>query len=191
MAETTTTTAPAAAPATRAAKQNVYEAMFLLGPAAQTQADHGVGLTRGIIERHGGQVLHIKRWDERKLAYEIKRQKRGTYVIAFFKAPGGAVAPIERDVKLSDDFLRVLVTDASHLSETEMAAVEPQPIIKEERPSYDRPWESRGGDRGDRGERGDRGDRGGDRGERGGDRAERPPRPRPTELPTEVTPDKE
>src|SRR5215471_19358914 len=89
-------------------KTNTYEAMFLLGPGAQTQGDAGVGLTRGIIERHGGQIIHIKKWDERKLAYEIKRQKRGTYVIAFFKASGNAVAPIERDVKLSDDFLRVL-----------------------------------------------------------------------------------
>jgi small subunit ribosomal protein S6 len=169
-------------------KLNTYEGMFLLGPAGQTSGDNGVGLVRGIIERHGGQIIHIKRWDERKLTYEIKRQKRGTYVIAFFRAPGGAVSPIERDVKLSDDLLRVLITDASHLNETEMAAVEPQPIIREERPSFDRPWESRGGDRGDRGDRGgDRGDRshGGDR---GADRGPRPPRRAPEDHPAPPAP---
>ena len=85
-------------------------------------------LVRGIIERHGGKILVLKTWDERKLAYEIKRQKRGTYIIAYFNAPGDAVAPIERDVKLSEDVLRVMVTDADHLNQKEMEAVEPQPI---------------------------------------------------------------
>ena len=33
----------------------------------------------------------IKKWDERKLAYEVNGQKRGTYVIAYFTAPGDAV----------------------------------------------------------------------------------------------------
>src|SRR5437588_1019117 len=141
------------------AKSNPYEAMFLLGPAAQTAGDAGVGICRGIIERHGGQIMVIKKWDERKLAYEVKRQKRGTYVISFFKAPGGAIAAIERDVKLSDDLLRVLVTSADHLNETEMNAVEPQPIVREERPRFDASWNERGSfePRGDRG-----GDRGGD-----------------------------
>ena len=144
------------------AKLNSYEAMFLLGPVAQTSNDHGIGLCKAVIERHGGKITMVKKWDERKLAYEIKRQKRGTYIVAYFQAPGAAIAPLEREVKLSDDFLRIMVTTADHLNETEMAAVEPQPIIKEERkePLYDRNWNERP-------ERSERGDRGGDR---GGDR---------------------
>ena len=166
---------------------NVYEAMFLIGPTAQTTNDHGLALCRGIIERHGGQITVLKKWDERKLAYEIKRQKRGTYVIAFFKAPGGAIASIERDVKLSDDFLRVLITNADHLSEAEMNAVEPQPIIREERPAFDRSWNETGGGGGRGGDRYERPDRGGDR---GGDRPAAAPRPR-QDQPAEAVADKE
>jgi small subunit ribosomal protein S6 len=156
-----------------AAKTNTYEAMFLLGQAATQENEHGVVLAKTLIERHGGQILVIKKWDERPLRYEIKGQKRGTYVIAYFKAPANAITPLEREVKLSSDFLRVMVTRADHLNEAEMNAVEPQPIVKEERPSFDRPpfgFGSGGG--------GDRGDRGGDRGDRGGDRGDRPFRPR-------------
>jgi len=65
-----------------------YEAMFLFGANAATDADGAVNTAKGIIERHEGQILVIKKWDERKLAYEIKGNKRGTYVVAFFKAPG-------------------------------------------------------------------------------------------------------
>lgn len=102
-----------------------YEGMFLF-PAGQVDAEAAIAQVRGIVERHQGTVLLIKKWDERKLAYEIKRHKRGLYILCYFTAPGDAVAAINRDVQLGDNLLRVLITDASHLNEAEMAAVEPQ-----------------------------------------------------------------
>lgn len=165
-------------------KQNKqYEAMFLFGAAAASEIEKAVQTARGIIERHEGTVMVAKKWDERKLAYEIGGQKRGLYVITYFTAPGTAVSAIERDVNLSEEVLRVMVTDAAHLNKQEMEAVEPQPIIKEERPSWERGGDrfdrgDRGGDRFDRGDRRDREDRGG--GDRGGEGREggesRPPR---------------
>ena len=133
--------------------QKQYEAMFLFPPPGTTDVDGMVANARGIIERHGGTILHIKKWDERKLSYEIKRQKRGTYIIAYYKGPGGSVSAIERDVNLSEDVLRVLVTDATHLTQKEMEAVEPQPIQPREerapwdRPDFNRPMRPGGGDR--------------------------------------------
>src|SRR5881396_3443834 len=106
-------------------KLNPYEGMFLLPPAGALDAEAMIKIVTGIIERHGGAILVIKKWDERKLSYEIKGQKRGTYVIAFFTAPGGAVTQIERDVNLSEEILRVIVLRADHLNKDEMAAVEP------------------------------------------------------------------
>jgi small subunit ribosomal protein S6 len=160
-----------------------YEAMFLLPPgAAMDQDGTGLRLCRSIIERHGGQVILIKKWDERKLSYEVNGQKRGTYVIAYFRGPGAIVASIERDVKLNDEILRVMVTQADHLNESEMNAVEPQPIIREERPSWERGFDDRGPRRDDRGPRGD--DRRDDRGPREDrPREDRPPRARREEAP--------
>src|SRR3954454_15325918 len=154
---------------TMAKANKQYEAMFLFGVAAAPEAEKAIQTARGILERHGGSVLVAKRWDERKLAYEIHGQKRGLYVITYFTAPGDAIGAIERDVNLSEEVLRVMITDAAHLNTDEMNAVEPQPIIKEESPSWARGGArfERGGDRGDRRDRDDRGDRGGDR---GGDR---------------------
>ncbi len=143
---------------------NQYEAMFLYGPGAGQDLEAAQNNVRGIVERHGGKVLTLKKWDERKLAYEIKKQKRGTYLLCYYTGPGPSVTAIERDVNLSDDILRVLITRADHLDETEMAAVEPQPIQpREERNPWDRPY---GEDR----------PRRDDRPPRDGDRAPRPPR---------------
>jgi len=150
---------------------NTYEAMFLIGQAATSENEGGIGLVKAMLERQNAQVLVLKKWDERKLAYEIGNAKRGTYIVAFFKSTGPAVAALERDVKLNEDFIRVMVTRADHLNETEMAAVEPQPIAppREER-SWDRPsYDDRGPRRDDRG-----GDRGGDRAPRGPRREDAP-----------------
>jgi small subunit ribosomal protein S6 len=123
-----------------ATANKTYEAMFLLPAGAVAELEKSLQLVRGIIERHGGKISVIKKWDERKLTYEINSQKRGLYVVAFFSAPGNAVTAIERDVNLSEEVIRVLVTHADHLNESEMNAVEPQPIQpREERAPWDRP----------------------------------------------------
>jgi len=140
---------------------NQYEGMFLLGPTG-AEPEKAIAIVKAMIEKHGGKIQVIKKWDERKLAYEIGKQKRGMYIIAFFKSDGANVTALERDVKLSEEVLRALITRADHLNETEMAAVEPQPIAPPpERNPWDRPDMGRGGGfRDDRGDRGDRGPRG-------------------------------
>ncbi|MGC3945412.1 MAG: 30S ribosomal protein S6 [Chryseolinea sp.] len=139
------------------AKKDQYEGMFLFPGNAEVEAS--TKRVQSIIEAHGGQVIVIKKWDERKLAYELKKQKRGLFILAYFTAPGPAIAQVNRDVNLSDDIMRVLITDASHLTKDEMEKVEPQPIAPP--PTYgDRPsFEGGFGGGGFRG-----GDRGGDRG---------------------------
>jgi len=139
-----------------ATMKNQYEAMFLLGPSGQSEPNTALNLCRQIIERHGGEILALKRWDERKLAYEIEGQKRGTYILSLFRAAGSAVAGIERDVRLSEEILRVLVLRADHLSKEEIEAAEPQrPEPREER--SDR-WDRPAGDRPERSPRASRRD---------------------------------
>ena len=152
------TAAPTAATGPKITKQTQYEAMFLLGPAGATEPAAAEATCRKFIEAHGGQIAVLKKWDERKLAYEINKNKRGTYILSLFTAPSTAIGPIERDVKLSEDVLRVMVTNADHLNEKEMNAVEPQPIQpREERNPWDRPDFNRPPRRDDRGPRdGDR-----------------------------------
>jgi small subunit ribosomal protein S6 len=134
-----------------------YEAMFLFPTSVAADLDHALMTSRQIIERHDGKVLVLKKWDERKLAYEIGKNKRGVYIIAYFSAPGSIVTAIERDVNLSEEILRVMVTKADHLNQTEMDAVEPQPIQQRvERESWDRPQRDDRGPRDDRGSRDDR-----------------------------------
>jgi small subunit ribosomal protein S6 len=64
---------------------------------------------REVVERSGGAVLSAGRWDERKLAYEIRGAKRGTYWLCYFRSDGEAPGKIRRTAALSDTVLRCMV----------------------------------------------------------------------------------
>jgi ribosomal protein S6 len=63
----------------------------------------------GIIKRHGGSVKDFRKWDDRRLVYEIKRTRRGTYALVHFEAPAGSMQDMRRDFNLSEKILRQLV----------------------------------------------------------------------------------
>lgn len=105
-----------------------YEGMFLL-EAGQPSFDEAVQPVRAILDRNGAEVLHMKKWDERRLAYEIEGRRRGLYVLTYFKAPPEKIAEVEHDVKLSEKVLRVLILSADHVTAERMA--EPTPAESE------------------------------------------------------------
>jgi small subunit ribosomal protein S6 len=87
-----------------------YEAMFLLDNAACTADYEGtVAAVDQILERNGATLVQKEKWDERKLAYEIRGHKRATYYLVYFRAPTEAVAKIRGDAALSEKIIRNLV----------------------------------------------------------------------------------
>jgi small subunit ribosomal protein S6 len=65
-------------------------------------------------------LIVLRKWDERRLAFEIGGQKRGIFLLAYFKAAGSSIPHIERDVNLSEKVLRVLMIKADHVGEVEL-----------------------------------------------------------------------
>ena len=90
--------------------KRLYEAMFLVDSAlADSDADGVSAAVKGILDGAGVDVVSIKRWGERKLAYEINGKSRGTYYLCYFNAEPGGIGGIERSVQLSEQIMRVLI----------------------------------------------------------------------------------
>lgn len=108
-------------PATASPPQALYEGLFLINQQA-TGGDLQAGLdqVKQILDRAEAQTLILRKWDERKLAYEIKGQKRGLFVLAYFRVRPTMLANIERDCNLSDSVIRSIVLRADHVGETEL-----------------------------------------------------------------------
>ena len=101
----------------------LYEALFLVNQAALATDSAGVTAhVQEMLDRAEAETLTLQKWDERKLAYPIEGQKRGTFLIAYFKARPTQIANIERDCNLSEQVLRVMFIRADHMGELELKA---------------------------------------------------------------------
>ncbi|MGD9128208.1 MAG: 30S ribosomal protein S6 [Planctomycetia bacterium] len=88
---------------------NVYEGMFILDSTKYGREPEAVSSQISkMIEAAGGEVLVSRLWEERRLAYPIQGQRKGTYWLSYFRVEGTEVAGLERQCQLSDSILRVL-----------------------------------------------------------------------------------
>ncbi len=106
----------------------LYEGVFLLSQeAVGADPAAGVAMVGEFLKRADAEVITLRKWDERKLAYTIAGQKRGTYFDSLFRASPQKIAGIERDCNLSEDVLRMMVLSADHMGQPEIdAAIEEQ-----------------------------------------------------------------
>jgi len=92
------------------AAKRLYEGMFLVDSALATADWEGtLAVVENILKRADAEVVAIRKWGERKLAYDIDHKTRGTYILAYFKVDGRRIAGIEKDVLLSEKIMRVLI----------------------------------------------------------------------------------
>ena len=101
-----------------------YEGLFLFpqtaGADLQGCADH----VSDLLERAGATVRTLAKWDERRMAFEIKGSKRGIYFLAYFDVPNDRLVGLERDCNLSERLLRAMVTRADHIPGEAIEATE-------------------------------------------------------------------
>ncbi len=111
---------------------HTYEGMFLFPQTVaadlQTAADHVVE----ILAKGDAEVTSLCKWDERRLAYDIKGNKRGVYFLTYFKCDALKLAAIERDARLSEKLLRSMITRADHLAPEQIAAMEGRQQLADE-----------------------------------------------------------
>lgn len=114
------------------AQMNTYEGMFLFPQSATGNLQDAVDHLNGILERADAEMLAFSKWDERRLAYEIKGNKRGVYFLTYFKAPSDKIAGIERDCNLSEQLLRFLVLRADNVTDEQIQAADGQAELRDE-----------------------------------------------------------
>ena len=124
---------------------------------SSTQVDAITDSVAEIVKEGGGEVKKKENWGLRNLAYRIKKNRKGHYVLLNLDAPSAAVQEMERQLRLHEDVLRFLTLRVDELDE------EPSVVMRNKGSRDDR---GRGRDRDDRGRRDgprDGGPRGGPR----------------------------
>lgn len=90
--------------------KRLYEGLFLVDSAeAASDWDGVIGAIEKMLVRADAEVVSIKKWDERRLAYEVNGKERGTYILTYFNGDPAKITGIERDVQLSERITRVMI----------------------------------------------------------------------------------
>ncbi len=84
-----------------------YEVIVIYDPNLLEEAiDTEVESLRGLILREGGEVREVQKWGRRRLAYEIKKRREGSYVLFVIKGGPAVTQVLDRHLKFAEVVLR-------------------------------------------------------------------------------------
>ncbi len=87
----------------------LYETMYILRPDLGDEAvDQAISRYQDMLKESGAEDMETQHRGKRRLAYEINRYREGIYIQMNYQAPGTAIAPMERAMRLSEDVIRYL-----------------------------------------------------------------------------------
>ncbi len=117
----------------------VYEGLFILDSNRFARDHEGVSHeVEGLVEAAGGEILVSRLWEERRLAYAIKGQRKGAYWLVYFRMPTPNLTDLTRQCDINDTILRQLFV---HLPPTLVEPIlahakgeVPQPVVAAEEP---------------------------------------------------------
>ena len=90
-------------------KRVAYEGMFIFDANRLARDPQGLpGEVAKMIEEAGGELEVSRLWEERRLAYPIKGQRKGAYWITYFHLPPDQVAPLTKQFEIKEGILRQL-----------------------------------------------------------------------------------
>ena len=103
-----------------------YETIFIVHP--EVVGDQQVAIIdkyKTVLSDQGADVLKIDNWGVRTLAYPVKKQSKGCYVLVIFDAEPTVIAEFERRMRIDDmviKFQTVLLENGYQAPATEVAA---------------------------------------------------------------------
>ena len=88
---------------------NKYESVVIINPNVEENA------LKELIERFqtlintDGKVEQVNELGKKKLAYEVKKNKEGYYVVYDFEANPSLIAELERNYRITDEVIKFIV----------------------------------------------------------------------------------
>jgi small subunit ribosomal protein S6 len=123
-----------------------YETIYILRFDVDSEtAERVQGRVSDAVEREHGKLVKVETWGRRKLAYPLRKQRRGVYVYLKYVGAGGLVAEVERNLKLQDAVIKFTTVQTSDNVDLAALQIDPEEtkLARLEPPTEDEKEESR------------------------------------------------
>jgi len=91
---------------------NKYESVVIINPNVETEGIKALITKFSDLINTAGQVTSVDEVGKKKLAYEIKKNKEGYYIILHFEAVSSLITELERIYRIADDVIKFIVVRA-------------------------------------------------------------------------------
>jgi small subunit ribosomal protein S6 len=86
-----------------------YEVLFIADPnLGEPEVDALAAQVQGFVEQAGGRLQKVEKWGKKRLAYDVRRHREGSYVLLVVEGSGGLIREVERRLKVTDGVIRFL-----------------------------------------------------------------------------------
>lgn len=123
-----------------------YETIYILRSDVDADAAERVqARVADALERESGKLVKVEAWGRRRLAYPVRKQRRGVYVYMKYVGGGGLVAEVERNLKLQDAVIKFMTVQTADDVDVVTLQIDPEEtkLGKLELPPEDEKEESR------------------------------------------------
>ncbi len=86
-----------------------YEVLYIIKPLEEEQTEAVIEKFKSLIENNGGEIVSLDKWGKRKLAYEIKHNREGYYVLIKFNGTPETAAELDRVFRITDEILKFMI----------------------------------------------------------------------------------
>jgi small subunit ribosomal protein S6 len=124
----------------------LYENIFIARQDISTaQVDALADSLTQLVADNGGEVKKREYWGLRNLAYRMRKNRKGHYVLLNLSAPPAAVAELERTMGINEDVIRYLTIRVPALEEGPSVIMQSRGSGSQRRSDRERPGEGREG----------------------------------------------
>ena len=88
---------------------NQYESIIIVNPNLDEEALKALEEKFTGLINENGKVESVEHMGKKKLAYEIKKQAEGTYLLFNFEAKPDSIKELERVYRITDDIMKFIV----------------------------------------------------------------------------------
>jgi len=110
-----------------------YESIFIVHP--EVVGDDQTAIIekyKTILTDQGAEILKIDNWGVKTLAYPVKKQTKGCYVLVVFDAEAPVISEFERRMRIDDKVIKFQTIYLENGYEAPAADATPAPEVEEE-----------------------------------------------------------
>jgi small subunit ribosomal protein S6 len=86
-----------------------YEILFIIRPLEEEATNAIIDKFSKLIAANGGQIEKEDRWGKKRLAYEIKKESEGYYVLFYTNCEPNCINECDRVMKITDEILKHMI----------------------------------------------------------------------------------